>query len=99
MRPNAKPPTISRVIDYLVEHGVLHRIEATNQYVACSQPKHHTKEKHQGVLFTCLRCHKTREYVDDRILRFIEQFAKMNQILLIHSLAQIQGYYKDCVSP
>jgi Fur family zinc uptake transcriptional regulator len=96
IRPNAKPPTIYRAINYLVKHGVLHRIEATNQYLACSQQGDHIKEIHQGILFTCLRCYETQEYVDDKILKFIKQFAQMNQILLTHSLAQIQGYCLNC---
>ena len=33
-----KPPTAYRALDYLVEHGLAHRIEKMNAYVACAQP-------------------------------------------------------------
>jgi len=33
-----QPPTAYRALDYLVEHGLAHRIEKLNAYVACSKP-------------------------------------------------------------
>jgi len=33
-----QPPTAYRALEYLVEHGLVHRIEKLNAYVACARP-------------------------------------------------------------
>src|SRR5919204_1424092 len=36
--PGAAPPTVYRALDFLIEHGLIHRIESLNAYVGCSRP-------------------------------------------------------------
>ena len=43
---NPKPPTAYRAIDFLQEHGFIHRIESMNAYIAC-----HSDHLHQGSQF------------------------------------------------
>lgn len=43
---NPKPPTAYRAIEFLEEHGFIHRIESLNAYIAC-----HTDHRHQGSQF------------------------------------------------
>lgn len=33
--PNAQPPTIYRALDFFLDTGLIHRIEANNTYIAC----------------------------------------------------------------
>lgn len=33
--PNAQPPTIYRALEFLLDAGLIHRIEANNTYLAC----------------------------------------------------------------
>lgn len=40
---NPKPPTAYRAIEFLKEHGFVHRIESLNAYVAC-----HAGHRHEG---------------------------------------------------
>lgn len=40
--PNPKPPTAYRAIDFLLEHGLVHRIESLNAYIACQNDHHHS---------------------------------------------------------
>ena len=41
-----KPPTAYRAIEFLSEHGFIHRIESLNAYVTC-----HSDHRHQGSQF------------------------------------------------
>ena len=34
----AKPPTVYRALDFLMAHGLVHRLESLNSYVGCPQP-------------------------------------------------------------
>lgn len=43
---NPKPPTAYRAIEFLTEHGFVHRIESLNAYVTC-----HSDHRHQGSQF------------------------------------------------
>lgn len=38
---NPKPPTAYRAIEFLVEHGFVHRIESLNAYVVCGTDHRH----------------------------------------------------------
>ncbi len=35
---SAKPPTVYRALDFLMEHGFVHKIESMNAYVGCPHP-------------------------------------------------------------
>jgi Fur family zinc uptake transcriptional regulator len=32
------PPTVYRALDFLIEHGLIHRIERMNAFIGCSHP-------------------------------------------------------------
>lgn len=36
-----KPPTAYRALDFLAEHGFVHRIESLNAYISCHASHHH----------------------------------------------------------
>ena len=39
--PSAKPPTVYRALDFLLEHGLVHRIESSNGFTRCEEPALH----------------------------------------------------------
>ena len=52
-----KPPTIYRAIDFLVEHGFVHRIESLNAFVMCEEG-----HRHAGSQFLiCDKCRQVQE--------------------------------------
>lgn len=48
----AHPPAAYRALDFLVEHGLAHRIERLNAFVACSEPSEH----HRPAFLICREC-------------------------------------------
>ncbi len=56
---DAKPPTVYRALDFLMETGLAHKVEALNAYVACS----HAGVGHVAALYICNDCGR----VDERI--------------------------------
>ena len=59
-RAGAAPPTIYRALDFLLEHGLVHRIERLNAFVGCASAGHaHT---HQFLI--CQSCGATQELHD-----------------------------------
>jgi Fur family zinc uptake transcriptional regulator len=53
----AKPPTAYRALDFLKEHGFIHRIESLNAYVACHENHHH----HGSQFMICDSCGNVEE--------------------------------------
>ena len=54
---SAKPATVYRTLDFLLEQGFIHRIESLNAFVGCRQPDH----CHELLLLICDRCHTVDE--------------------------------------
>lgn len=46
------PPTVYRALDFLIEQGLVHRIESRNAFVGCAQPEH----PHRGYFLICETC-------------------------------------------
>jgi Fur family zinc uptake transcriptional regulator len=59
----AAPPTIYRALDFLIEQGLVHRIESLNAFVGCPQPE----QTHAGQFLICARCGSIGELDDPGI--------------------------------
>lgn len=55
--PTAKPPTVYRALEFLLEQGLVHRIESLNAYVGCVHPDH----PHASQFLICRDCGEVRE--------------------------------------
>ncbi|KMQ76809.1 Fur family transcriptional regulator [Marinobacter subterrani] len=49
---NAAPPTVYRALDFLQQHGLVHRIASLNAFVGCTRPA----ESHTGMFLICRAC-------------------------------------------
>lgn len=59
----ARPPTVYRALDFLIEQGLVHRIESLNAYVACPCPEH----RHGFQLLICRHCGRVEELHLDEV--------------------------------
>ena len=48
----AAPPTVYRALEFLLEHGLVHRIESLNAFVGCPHPS----ANHSGQFLICRDC-------------------------------------------
>lgn len=53
----SQPPVAYRALDFLAKHGLVHRIEHLNAYVACAQPS----ERHSPAFMICRVCSAVAE--------------------------------------
>jgi Fur family zinc uptake transcriptional regulator len=53
----AAPPTVYRALDFLVEQGLLHKVEALNGFIVCD----HFDCPHEGLILVCESCGKVLE--------------------------------------
>src|SRR6185312_12222126 len=57
----AAPPTVYRALDFLLEHGFIHKLESINAFVYCQHPS----EAHQVPFLICDVCENATELCDD----------------------------------
>jgi len=52
-----KPPTVYRALEFLSRHGLVHRVEALNAFIACD----HDHAGHLAEFFICEKCEAVEE--------------------------------------
>jgi len=57
------PPTVYRALDFLLEHGFIHRLASVNAFLAC----HHPAEGHVVPILICQSCESAEELEDDGV--------------------------------
>jgi len=94
-RPKAEPPTVYRVLEYLVKRQIIHRIESKNSYVCCTNPSHLTLS-HQSILLFCKNCKTSFESEDNKIHSAIQDFVRKNKFQIDTPLIELQGICQKC---
>lgn len=64
-----KPPTVYRALEFLSRHGLIHRVEALNAFIACDHNHTHDQahdhgdgsHRHLAEFFVCETCHSVEE--------------------------------------
>ena len=87
-----KPPTAYRALEFLAQHGFIHRIESLNAYVACAED-----HKHHGSQFMiCQSCNRVEEvhlcHVPDGLQKQVNQ----KGFTLSHWNVELHGRCNRC---
>lgn len=88
----AQPPTVYRALEFLVENGLIHRIESLNAYVGCAAPA----ERHVGQFLICTGCHSAAELDDAAIGAAIAARAKEIGFAVSRATVEIAGLCPNC---
>lgn len=91
-REKAAPPTVYRALDFLLEHGLIHRIESLNAFVGCAAPV----EAHSGQFLICRRCGTAAELDDPRLRRAIARGARELSFTVESDTVEIRGLCAAC---
>jgi Fur family zinc uptake transcriptional regulator len=86
------PATVYRVLDFLLEQGLAHRINALNAYAPCVDPS----AKHSLVMFVCSECGGVEEIGDEALIGAMR--ARLGELgFELRQGAEIQGVCKACL--
>ena len=91
-RGGAAPPTVYRALDFLLEHGLIHRIESLNAFVGCAVPV----EAHAGQFLICRTCGAAAEMHDPRVNRAIDRGAAELGFAVEHQTVEVRGLCPGC---
>jgi Fur family zinc uptake transcriptional regulator len=88
----AQPPTVYRALDFLVERGLVHRIESLNAYVGCARPD----TGHVGQFLICGNCRSAAELDDPAIGSAIAHGAAAVGFTVRRATVEIAGTCPNC---
>lgn len=89
---NAAPPTVYRVLDFLLDNGLIHRIESLNAYVGCGAPHN----AHAGQFLICRDCSAVAELDDPEIARSVTARARELGFRVQRQTIEVMGLCPDC---
>ncbi len=92
LAPAAKPTTIYRSLEFLLEQGLIHRIESLNAYVGCD----HAEQEHDKLFLICDRCHKVEERIAEEVMRAVAEETAGAGFVPAHQTLEIHGVCTAC---
>jgi Fur family zinc uptake transcriptional regulator len=86
------PPTAYRALDFLTEHGFVHRLASLSSYVACACPE----RAHAVPFLICERCHSVAEIRDENIVALLSALALARGFQPRAQTLEVQGSCAAC---
>ena len=88
----AAPPTVYRALDFLLAHGLIHRIETMNAFIGCSHPG----VPHSGLFLVCDGCGTVAELVESDVASAVESGAARMGFTVETLTMEAKGKCPEC---
>lgn len=86
------PMTVYRALDFLIEHGLVHRLASLNAYLGCDHPN----ADHNSYFLICRECGRAAEIEDEDIENAIANGASRSGFSVRNQLLEVEGLCSDC---
>lgn len=90
----AAPPTVYRALDFLMEAGLVHRLDSLNAYIGCPDPEH----AHSGQFLICRACHRVIELDASAINARIREAAAGAGFRAEQQMLEVRGLCAACAA-
>jgi Fur family zinc uptake transcriptional regulator len=90
--PGAAPPTVYRALEFLIEHGLIHRLESLNAYVGCPRPE----RPHVSQFLICGKCGATAELDEPAIAKAVLRRAGELGFAVEQQTIEVRGWCPRC---
>ena len=84
------PPIVYRALEFLLDEGLIHRIECRNAFIGCIDPGHSGAAQ----FLICKGCEKVAEL--DKPARSLQTEASRVGFAIDHSVVEMTGFCADC---
>jgi len=88
----AKPATIYRALDFLIEQGLIHRVESLNAFVGCSCSGH----QHEQLLLICKLCQEVEERSAKEVMLALSDEIKQAGFIVYSKAIEVHGICAEC---
>ena len=87
------PLTVYRHLDFLMDVGLVHKIESTHKYVPCGHPDH----RHESQYLLCSECGRADELESVTLNEVLNDMALERGFQRSKSVVEVTGLCGDCV--
>jgi Fur family zinc uptake transcriptional regulator len=88
----AAPPTVYRALEFLLAHGLIHRLERLNAYMGCTQ----VGAPHAGQFLVCTSCGSAAELADPELDRAVCESAARLGFSVTRQTVEVEGLCAGC---
>lgn len=89
------PLTVYRHLDFLINVGLVHRLESTQSYLPCDHPEH----AHESQYLLCSSCGHVDELESKRIETLLGKLADQHGFQPSNSVVEVTGLCGECSQP
>ena len=89
---NPAPPTVYRALDFLLEQGLVHKLESLHAYVGCNHPEH----PHASQFLICDDCGEVAEVEDPSVTESLKAAGKALGFRTKRPVVEVRG---TCAQP
>lgn len=90
---SAKPATVYRALDFLIEQGLIHRVESLNAFIGCVC----SERKHDLLLLICKHCGQIEERPAPEVMTALSDEIAAAGFTLHGKALEIHGICAQCV--
>lgn len=95
LRPDvarAAPTQVYRALDFLIEHGFIHKLQSINAFTSC----HHPDQRHTVPFFICDRCGAAIELCDSKVASMLVAHAASLGFTAHAQTLEVHGVCAGC---
>ncbi|TDF34459.1 transcriptional repressor [Alteromonadaceae bacterium M269] len=89
---SAKPATVYRALDFLLEFGLVHKVESSNAFIAC----HHFGCNHPVQFLICDKCGSVKEIQSEGLHETLDNQAKSEGFKVVKQTIEAHGLCQNC---
>ena len=86
------PPTVYRALEFLLDNGLVHKLETLHAFVTCSHPEH----PHSSQFFICGDCGDVAEIESEHVASSLASAEAAQGFKANRSVIEVLGTCSDC---
>jgi len=90
----AKPATVYRALEFLLEQGLIHRVESLNAFVGCNC----SERRHEQLLLICKHCREVEERPAERVMEAVDHELQQAGFTFHRKSIEIHGLCAQCTA-
>ena len=91
---NPAPPTVYRALDFLLEQGLVHKLESLHAYVGCAHPDH----PHASQFLICDDCGEVAEVEDPSVAESLRAAGQAIGFRTKRPVVELLGTCEQCIA-
>ncbi len=90
----AKPATVYRALEFLLENGLIHRVESLNAFIGCVC----SETRHDQLLLICNRCNEVEERPAPEVMAALAGEIRSAGFTVHRKAIEVHGLCRQCTA-